>query len=165
MTGRAADRPPRVLAVASTGGHWIQLSRLMPAFAGCEVHWLTTAADQEPGLRARARALGQEVAGFHLCTDANRNEKWRLLKMMTEILGILLKLRPDVVISTGAAPGYAALRLGRLVGARTCWIDSIANAEELSLSGRLAGPHADLFLTQWPEVARPGGPYFRGAVL
>lgn len=156
---------PRLLAVASTGGHWVQLNRLLPAFAGTEAHFLTTAADQRDGLLARAGAAGLEAPQFYVCTDANRNEKLKLLKMFAEILVVLLKVRPDVVISTGAAPGYAALRMGRLMGARTCWIDSIANAREVSLSGRLAGPHADLFLTQWPEVAAPGGPDYRGAVL
>ncbi len=156
---------PRVLAVASTGGHWIQLNRLMPAFDGCETHWLTTSADQRAGLEARVAARGEAVAGFHVCTDANRNEKVRILRMTGEIAGILLKVRPEVIVTTGAAPGFVALRLGRLLGARTCWIDSIANAAELSLSGRLAGPHADLFLTQWPDVARPEGPHYRGAVL
>jgi UDP-N-acetylglucosamine:LPS N-acetylglucosamine transferase len=156
---------PRLLAVASAGGHWVQLQRLLPAFAGTELHLLTTRADQEEGVRTRAAAAGIEVAGFHLCTDANRNEKLRFARMIAEVAAVVLRVRPEVVLSTGAAPGYVALRLGRLFGARTCWIDSIANAAELSLSGRLAGPHADLFLTQWPEVARDGGPQYRGAVL
>jgi UDP-N-acetylglucosamine:LPS N-acetylglucosamine transferase len=159
------SRRPRVLAVASTGGHWVQLNRLMPAFDGCETHWLTTSADQRAGLASRLAERGETPAGFHVCTDANRNEKLRVLRMIAEVAWILLRVRPEVVVTTGAAPGFVALRLGKLLGARTCWIDSIANAEELSMSGRLAGPHADLFLTQWPEVARPEGPHYRGAVL
>ena len=78
---------------------------------------------------------------------------------------MLLRERPDVVVSTGAAPGFLALRLGKLLRARTIWVDSIANAEELSLSGRRIGPHADLWLTQWEPLARPEGPLYRGAVL
>ena len=87
---------------------------------------------------------------------------------MRQFLGlaiIVLRTRPHAVITTGAAPGYFALRLGRLVGARTAWVDSIANAGELSLSGKRAGRHADLWLTQWPDLASPEGPDFRGAVL
>ena len=74
-------------------------------------------------------------------------------------------MRPDVVISTGAAPGYFALRLGKLFGARTIWVDSIANAEEMSLSGRLAQRYADLWLTQWPEVAKRDGARYEGRLL
>ena len=42
---------------------------------------------------------------------------------------------------------------------------SIANAEELSLSGAKAGSCADLWLTQWPHLAREGGPRYLGNVL
>jgi hypothetical protein len=74
-------------------------------------------------------------------------------------------MRPDVIVTTGAAPGYFAVRFGRLLGTRTVWVDSIANAEELSMSGRMAGKHASLWLTQWPHLAQGGGPEYRGSVL
>jgi hypothetical protein len=78
---------------------------------------------------------------------------------------VFFRERPDVVISTGAAPGYIAIRLGRLLGARTMWIDSIANVEEMSLSGSKALRCAGLCLTQWEHLARPDGPHYKGAVL
>jgi len=68
-------------------------------------------------------------------------------------------------VTTGAAPGYLAIRLGRLMGAKTIWVDSVANAEELSMSGRLAGRHAGLWLTQWAHLAGRPGPEYRGSVL
>lgn len=161
----ASPKVPKILAVASGGGHWVQLNRLAPAWDGCEVHFLTTSADQKAGVLARAAARGQPSPHFHLCTDANRWQKLRLVRQMMEVAAVVARVRPDVVITTGAAPGYFALRIGKMFGARTCWLDSIANAQELSLSGEKAGPHADLFLTQWPEVARPDGARFVGAVL
>lgn len=159
------DRPPVVLALSSTGGHWVQLMRLAPAFDGCSVHWATSSPDGAAQVARLAAARGQPRPGFHRFTDANRWQKWRLLRQLADVARILLAVRPDVIVTTGASAGYFAIRLGRLLGARSCWIDSIANAAELSLSGAKAGPHADLFLTQWPELARPGGPDFRGAVL
>lgn len=155
----------RVLAISSTGGHWVQLLRLLPAFDGCEVHFATSSDDFRTSAARLATARGQKFGGYHLFTDANRRQKLRLLKQMLEVAGLLLKVRPDVIVTTGASVGYFALRLGRLLRIRTCWVDSIANAEELSLSGQLAGPYADLYLTQWPELARPEGPQYRGAVL
>ena len=77
----------------------------------------------------------------------------------------MIKERPDVVVSTGAAPGYFGIRFGKLVGARTIWIDSIANAEELSLSGLKAGKHVDLWLTQWEHLAQQEGPHYHGNVF
>ena len=42
---------------------------------------------------------------------------------------------------------------------------NIANTERLSLSGRLARPVADAWLTQWAHLARPGGPDYIYALL
>lgn len=155
----------RVLVISSTGGHWVQLLRLMPAWDGCEVHYACTSPDHEARLRAMAAARGQAVASYTAVTDANRWTKAKLVRQMLEVAALVLKVRPQVILTTGASAGYFAIRAGKLLGARTCWLDSIANGEELSLSGERAGPHADLFLTQWPELARPGGPHCRGSVL
>jgi hypothetical protein len=57
------------------------------------------------------------------------------------------------------------LLFGKLLGARTIWIDSIANAEQLSVSGAKVKPFADLWLTQWPHLVTKDGPDYKGAVL
>ena len=75
------------------------------------------------------------------------------MRCALKVLWTLLRERPTIVVSTGAAPGYLAIRGGRLLGARTIWIDSVANVEELSMSGRMASATADLCLTQWPHLA------------
>jgi hypothetical protein len=131
---------PRVLAVASGGGHWVQLRRLGPAFDGCAVTWVTTRADY------RAEVGG---APFHVVRDASRADPIGLAVLLLQL----------------AWPGLLALWLGKLCGARTVWLDSIANADELSLSGRRAARHADLWLTQWPHLAVPGGPRYVGQVF
>lgn len=146
----------KVLAVASGGGHWIQLLRLRPALAGNDVTFVTT----DPGYREYLD--GEPLL---VVNDANRWNKFGLVLLALRVLLILLRIRPDVVISTGAAPGFFALRLGRLLGARTIWIDSMANVEKLSMSGERIGRHADLWLTQWAHLAREDGPSYRGSVL
>jgi len=157
--------PRRVLAVASGGGHWIQLFRLRPAWDGCQVTYATTQPGFRPMVEADAAARRQPKPGYAVILDANRWQKWRLARSVIGLAWLVLKTRPHVVITTGAAPGYFALRLGRLMGARTVWLDSIANAGQLSLAGQKAGRHADLWLTQWPDLATPGGPEHKGAVL
>ena len=78
---------------------------------------------------------------------------------------IVLRLRPQVVVSTGAAGGFLAIKLARMIGARTMFIDSIANARELSVSARLSLGVADQVLSQWPGVAALTGAEYRGAVI
>lgn len=146
----------KVLAVASGGGHWIQLLRLVPAFTDCKVVFATV-----------REAYRSDVPGhkFYAVCDSTRRTKIRLLRTAAKLLWILCKERPDVIVSTGAAPGYFAVLMGKLIGVKTVWVDSIANVDQLSLSGMLAGRYSDLWLTQWPHLASEGGPYFRGAVL
>lgn len=146
----------RVLAVASGGGHWVQLLRLRPAFEGADVAYVTV----DGAYRCQV-----EPARFHRVPDATQWDRLKLVSLTLHLLWIMARERPHLIISTGAAPGYLAIRLGGLLGARTLWLDSIANVEELSRSGRMVGAHVDTWLTQWENVAEPGGPDYRGAVL
>lgn len=145
----------KLFAVASGGGHWVQLLRLRPAYSHHHVTYVSTNA-------AYAKEVDRRLL---VVTDANMNEKLRLLRMFAEMLWLLIRERPDVIVTTGAAPGFAAIVFGRLIGARTIWIDSIANSEELSSSGKQAGRFAHLWLTQWEHLAKPAGPQFWGGVL
>lgn len=153
---RSRGSRPKVLAVSSGGGHWVQLMRIKYAFEDCDVSYVTVHESYHAQVPDKK---------FYVVNDANISTKLALLKAAVRLASVVWKERPDVVISTGAAPGYLALRLGRILGARTIWIDSIANAERLSMSGDRIGHWADLWLTQWPHLARPGGPHFAGAVL
>lgn len=155
---RKDGRRPRVLAVSSGGGHWVQLMRLQPAFADCDVAYATV-------LAWSRQDLIDQSARFHVLPDATRWNKFTLLWLFMRVVMLILRERPDVVITTGAAPGFLALVAGRLLGRKTCWIDSIANVDELSLSGRKARRWADLWLTQWEHLSGKDGPRYFGNVL
>ena len=159
----------RVLAIASAGGHWVQLRRLRPAWDGCQTIYVSTSESRRNEVINVAREEGTALPSFHGVIEASRWDKFKLLKQLLQVTKILLKERPDIVISTGAAPGFFALKIGKLLGARTIWIDSIANTEELSLSGKKAGGCADLWLTQWKHLAASGSnqkqPRYKGSVI
>ena len=144
-----------VLAVASPGGHWLQLRRVESAWEGAEVVYLTPRSSD-------LKATGQPG---HLIPDASRSNPLGVLRLIFEVLRVLLRTRPSLIVSTGAAPGLIAVALGKLLGIKTVWIDSIANIKKLSMSGRLAGHFADVWLTQWPHLAKPEGPEYAGGVL
>ena len=156
---------PKVLAVSSGGGHWTELRRLCPAWEGARAFYIVT----DAGYRAEVAQESPGVNGHNprvfTVVDANANRKLRLAVLALMTLVIVLRVRPDVVISTGAAPGYFAIRFGKMLGARTVWLDSIANAEEMSVSANLARRHSDLWLTQWPHLAQEAGADHAGAVM
>ena len=147
----------KVLAVASGGGHWLELCRIGPAFAGLEVAYVSV----HPN-------YARQVAGhrFYAVRDVSRRDWWGLFVLLPQLTRIILRERPDVVITTGSFPALFALALAKLLlRTRTIWIDSIANVEALSSSGSLARHVADVHLTQWPALARERGPLYWGAVL
>jgi UDP-N-acetylglucosamine:LPS N-acetylglucosamine transferase len=150
-------RVPRVLVIASGGGHWVQMRRIRPAFEGFEVAYASVHAD-----------YAEELPGkrFYLLKDITRMNLGALMTLVPQLIRIMLTERPDIVITTGSAPGLVGLAVARFTTrARTIWIDSIANCEHMSTSGRHARRFAHLWLTQWPELAVPGGPTYWGAVL
>lgn len=151
-----SGKRPKVLAISSGGGHWVQLMRLRPAFEGCDVTYATV----QEGYRSD---VGD--ADFRVVRNGNRWSKTDLVLSALGILRLLLSVKPDVVITTGAAPGYFAVRFGKWLGSRVVWVDSVANAQELSMSGIKAGSFVDLWLTQWPHLAGGDGPQCFGSVL
>lgn len=149
-------KKPRLLALASGGGHWVQLQRLRPAFEGFETSYVSM-----------FESYAQQVAGsrYYIVPDASRFDLKSFLPVFFKALGIMLKERPKAVVTTGSAPMLSFILLGRLLGARTLWVDSIANSERMSTSGRLAKKLAHRVVSQWPEVAAKEGVECWGAVI
>jgi len=142
--------------VASGGGHWIQLLRLRDAFSEFETSYVSmfeNYADEVHGCR------------FYTIPDASRFDKFSFVKVWIKAVIIMTKERPHAVLTTGSAPMLSFIILGRLTGARTLWIDSVANAERMSSSGRIARKLAHRTVSQWPEVAAREGVQCWGSIL
>lgn len=146
----------KVLAVSSSGGHWVQLMRLKPALDAHEVTYVST-------MKGLDKAY--LLDNYRVVPDANMERKIMLFVQFLFMSYIILTRRPDVIITTGASVGFFALFLGKLIKKKTIWLDSIANTQELSLSGKKARRFADLWLTQWPDLATEDGPQYKGQVL
>jgi len=147
----------RVALVASDGGHWMELVRFSAAFEAHDSMFISTSG------RLIAPCGHRSVLQI---SDGSRDSVWLLLRSALELLQFFAKFRPDVVISTGAAAGAIALFIGKLMGATTIWVDSIANSEEFSLSCKIARHYADVVLTQWEHLADESRHiYYVGRVL
>lgn len=145
----------KIFAISSSGGHFVQLTRLTKVFERYQTFFVST----DPSLE-------EAVSGkFYLVKDASMPSKIGLVILALQVFILLIKIRPNVIISTGAAPGFFALVFGKFLGAKTVWIDSIANVDELSLSGKKVGKWADLWLTQWPHLESDTGPKYIGSII
>ena len=136
---------PAILAVASIGGHWIQLLRIAKALQNdYDVIYCSTHA------KCATMVNG---AMFYEIADFSRWNVWKLPFALVRMIKIIRKERPKAVFSTGAAPGLTALLAAKLCGVRTIWIDSVANVEQLSASGKIARRFADKVYTQWDNLS------------
>ncbi len=143
---KPSNSRPKVLAVASLGGHWMQLLRLCGEL--CHDHdiaYVTT--------NAGAASMLPAGATLHTVTDFSRWDAWRLPAVAWRMWRIIGREHPQAILTTGAAPGLIAVAVGRLRGVRTIWVDSIANAATLSGSGKMAARIAHRVFTQWPDLA------------
>lgn len=135
----------KVLAVASIGGHWIQLLRIAkPLQSNFEVVYVST------------NSKCQSMVGtskLYTVRDVCRWNFWKLLPVFLKAFYIIIRERPNTVLTTGAAPGLAILLVAKLLFRKTVWVDSVANVEVLSASGRMALKFADHVFTQWPNLA------------
>lgn len=145
----------KVLAVASGGGHWKQLMLISPAFNHENVKYITTL----DGLPEQ-----NNISNYAIVQDSNKTEKFKLILTFIQVFKVFISFRPDVIVTTGAAPGFFCLVLGKLFRKKTIWVDSIANAETLSLCGRLSLKVADKTLTQWEPLVTDQVEY-RGSVF
>ena len=150
------NREPRLIAAASGGGHWIELLRLKRAFEGWDVVYVSMFENYVSAIPG---------ARYYTVPDASRFDKLAFFKVALKAFRIMLKERPDAIVTTGSAPMLWFLIFGRLIGAKTLWIDSIAQAEKMSSSGRIAKRLATVAVAQWPEVARDEDIEYWGAVL
>lgn len=139
----------RICVGASAGGHMNELLKLLEMSQSWPHHplfYVTT-------LETLAGKLGQK-GPVYIIGECNRQHPLKALGVLMRSLKIMIKEHPDVVITTGSLPLALVCLTAKLIGAKTVWIDSIANIERFSLSGRMMLPFVDLFLTQWPELTQ-----------
>jgi UDP-N-acetylglucosamine:LPS N-acetylglucosamine transferase len=155
---RADGKPETtlVLAIASGGGHWKQLLEISSGVTEFDWVYITTDIGFEPDVSIAHESV----------TDANLKTPLKIARLLLQTYTCIRKHEPAYILSTGALPGLAFVVVGRLLGIKTMWIDSIANADKLSLCGVIALRVASVTATQWEHIAgEHKGLKYAGSVL
>ncbi len=69
-------------------------------------------------------------------------------------LTIFIKIRPDIVVTTGTHTAVLMCYIAKLFGKKVIWIETFANRNSKTLAGRLVYPIADTFVVQWEEMKK-----------
>jgi UDP-N-acetylglucosamine:LPS N-acetylglucosamine transferase len=152
------SKKQKILAIASPGGHWIQLNKICnPLEDRFDVIYVTPGSQYSSSSKGSRKILN--------ITDASATSKSKLFPLAFQLLWIFIKQRPTAIISTGAAPGAIAFLLAKFLPIKTIWVDSIANTAEISRSGRMVKKHADLVVTQWEALSDGENIVYQGSIL
>lgn len=136
----------KVCLVGSSGGHLTHLYMLKPFWQDKKRFFVTF--DKED---ARSLLEGERV--YPAYYPSNRSLKALLINSFRAVK-ILLKERPNIIISTGAAVAVPFFYFGKLFGAKTIYIEVFDRIDAPTISGKLCYPVSDKFIVQWPEMKK-----------
>jgi len=136
----------KIALVCSHGGHLTEMLYLMEAFEGHDVFFVTY---DNP----RTRALKYRK---YLLKNIGTNP-FRMIVALVKFLVIFKKERPKLVVSTGSEIAIPAFIIAKFLGIKTIFIESWCRVRTKSGTGRILYYIADLFLVQWPELAKVYG--------
>lgn len=144
--GHFIDTNMKVLLVCSSGGHFKASRQLEPFWSQHDCSWVTfKTATTEDFFRKKAARI------YWAYSPTNRN-LGNLIRNLGLALKVIVKQRPDLIITTGAGVAVPFLLIGRLLGSRTVFIESVTRVTSLSLSARLVRPFLSVLFVHWPQL-------------
>lgn len=123
----------------------LQLHQLREAWTGRSALWVTFDKSDTRSLLASERVV-------YAFGPTNRSLV-NLLRNLVLAWSVVRRVRPQLLITTGAGVAVPFAWIARLRGARVIYVESITRVEGPSLSCRLIAPVADRIYVQWPELA------------
>lgn len=136
----------KICLVGSSGGHLTHLEMLKDIWSENERFWVTF--DKED---ANAKLKSEKV--YHCYYPTNRNMK-NLIKNTFLAIKVLKNEKPDVIISSGAAVAVPFFYIGKMLGAKTVFIEVFDRIDAGTLTGKMVYPITDLFVVQWEEMKK-----------
>lgn len=153
--GPVAARRMRLCMAGSGGGHLRQLLDLEGAWGRHDTFFVSedsglsrSLAERTPVYFVDHFAAGQARLGapLKMCLAGIRN--------FVQSARVILKRRPDAVVTTGAGSVFFTVFWARLLGAKIVLVESFARFESLSAFARIAAPLAHERVLQSPALSR-----------
>ena len=136
----------KICYTASDGGQThelMQLTGLFPKYPGILI---TESRNVKSGFEA--------VYTLPLVNRKSLRFLMRFVQSFFTIRRIHSQERPAHFISFGAMCTVPACIIGKLMGIQVIYVESYTRLKDLSLTGRILYPFADLFLVQWQQRPR-----------
>ncbi|MFQ9311499.1 MAG: PssD/Cps14F family polysaccharide biosynthesis glycosyltransferase [Paraclostridium sordellii] len=138
----------KICFVASSGGHFEQIMMLKPLMKKYDSFIVTEKTNY---------SVSNEDIPFYYLKQVNRHEFKFILYMMIntiKTIGIFLKEKPDIVISTGALATIPMCFIAKIFRKKIIFIESFAKINSPTLTGKLVYKFANQFYVQWEEMKK-----------
>ena len=142
----------KVLFISSTGGHLSEMLQLKDLFDKYDYHIITEKTKSNMALREEyPKRVNYLVYGTkkHFLVYP-----FKLLYNCFKSLFLYIKIRPKVIITTGAHTAGPMCCIGKIFGSKIIYIETLANMHTKTITGRLIYHFADLFIVQWESMLK-----------
>lgn len=136
----------KICLVGSSGGHLAHLYMLKKFWEPKNRFWVTF--DKED-----AKSL-LEKEKFYKCFYPTNRNIFNLIRNTFLAFKIIIKEKPDVIISSGAAVAVPFFYIGKLFGAKLVYIEVFDRVDKSTVTGKLVYPITDKFIVQWEEMKK-----------
>ena len=136
----------RVLFISSTGGHFNELMQLKPMFKKYDYHIITEKDKFTEGFK---KEYGKKISRTHPLVYPFKF-LWNCI--LTVIY--FIKIRPKYIVTTGTHNAGPMCLLGKIFGSKIIYIETFANRNSKTSTGKLVYKFADLFIVQWEEMLK-----------
>ena len=140
----------KVLFISSTGGHLNELLQLKKLFKKYDYHIITEKTESTKSLKEKHQnKVNYLLYGTktHILTYP-----FKLLINCFISLFLYFKIRPKVIITTGAHTAGPMCCIGKIFGSKIIYIETFANIHTKTITGRIIYHFADLFIVQWESM-------------
>ena len=142
----------KVLFISSTGGHLNELLQLSPLFEKYDSYIITEKDKANENLK---QTYGERLYFLPYGTRAKLfTYIFKYLFLCFKTLYLYAKIRPKVIVTTGTHTAGPICTLGKIFGSKIVYIETFANTNRKTATGRLLYPIADLFIVQWEEMLK-----------
>lgn len=141
----------KVLFIASTGGHLNELFQLKPLFKKYDSYIITEKTKSTISLKDKYKNVNYLMYGTK---DHKFSYIFKFMYNCIKSLFLYIKIRPKVIVTTGTHTAVPICYIGKLFRSKIIFIETFANSQTKTLSGKLVYPIADTFIVQWEEMLK-----------
>lgn len=142
----------KVMFISSTGGHFNELMKLEPLFKNYKVTVVTESSSNKKKLQNEYKKYN-----IHFLL---KKSKYRIVSLFNLFINCFISLvyfikyRPKYIVTTGAHTAGPMCCIGKIFRSKIIFIETMANINTPTKTGRIIYKFADLFIVQWEEMLK-----------